>query len=98
MDLSYERQGQTFEWDSAKATANFRKHRVGFEQACEAFFDPFLRLVEASVRGEAREAVIGMSDDWTLLFVVHIARQGDVLRIISARTATAAERRTYENE
>ena len=28
-----------FEWDEAKTSANFRKHRVTFEVAVEAFFD-----------------------------------------------------------
>ena len=30
-----------FEWDSAKATANLRKHRVSFMEAVRAFLDPF---------------------------------------------------------
>ena len=30
-----------FEWDNAKAAANFRKHGVTFEQAAYAFRDPF---------------------------------------------------------
>ncbi len=31
-----------------------------------------------------------------MLFVVHVFRQEDVIRIISARPATAEERRAYE--
>ncbi|MGH7831145.1 MAG: BrnT family toxin, partial [Candidatus Binatia bacterium] len=29
-----------FEWDEKKAKANFRKHRVSFEEACTALRDP----------------------------------------------------------
>lgn len=29
-----------FEWDPIKAEANQSKHRVRFEEAIEAFFDP----------------------------------------------------------
>jgi uncharacterized DUF497 family protein len=35
--------------------------------------------------------------DWTLLFVVHVLREADVIRIVSARLATAQERRIYED-
>jgi uncharacterized protein len=29
-----------FEWDSAKAAANLRKHGVSFEEASSVFYDP----------------------------------------------------------
>lgn len=35
MDISYERNGQTFTWNADKAAANLRKHGVSFEKACE---------------------------------------------------------------
>ncbi|UEO01039.1 BrnT family toxin [Acidiferrobacter thiooxydans] len=44
--------GVRFEWDAEKATANLRKHGVSFEIAREAFFDPFVRVVEASGENE----------------------------------------------
>ena len=66
--------------------------------SCEVFFDPFLRLADAGGEDEAREAAIGLTEDWTLLFVVHIVRQPGAIRIISARAATAAERKRYEYE
>jgi uncharacterized DUF497 family protein len=98
MNFAFELQGQVFEWDTEKASANFRKHRVSFETACQVFFDPFVRLVDASALGEAREAAIGLTEDWTLLFVVHVICHGDIIRIISARTATTSERRENEYE
>ena len=65
--------------------------------ACQVFFDPFLRIEDASAGEEQRDAAIGLTEDWTLLFVVHILREGETIRIISARVATAQERRTYED-
>jgi hypothetical protein len=70
---------------------------VTFQQAAEAFFDPFLIVVDASRNDEAREAVIGMDRRWNLLYVVHIERDDDVIRIISARKATRKEREDYES-
>ncbi|HYH47531.1 MAG TPA: BrnT family toxin [Thermoanaerobaculia bacterium] len=97
MNVTYEIRGQLFEWDAEKAAFNLRKHRVSFEKACEVFFDPFIRLVDASDQGEAREAAIGLTEDWDLLFVVHVLRQEDTIRIISCRPAEPSERREYEN-
>lgn len=98
MDTTFRLQGLTFEWDAKKAVANLRKHRVSFEQACEVFLDPFLQLADATDMREAREAAIGLTEDWSLLFVVHVIRRGDAIRIISARPATSSERRSYEHE
>ena len=41
MDYVYLHLGQRFVWDEAKAAANLEKHGIGFEEACEVFFDPF---------------------------------------------------------
>jgi uncharacterized DUF497 family protein len=84
-------------WDSEKASNNAGKHGVSFEVACQVFFDPFIRIADASAGGEQRDAAVGLTEDWTLLFVVHILREGDTIRIISARLATAQERREYED-
>jgi uncharacterized DUF497 family protein len=90
-------QGILFEWDRAKEAVNQRKHGVDFTTACEVFFDPFLRTVDGEVRGgERRQAVVGLSRCWQLLFVVYVDR-AELLRIVSARPASAAERRTYED-
>src|SRR5947209_2620893 len=98
MDVSYTLHEIGFEWESRKAAANFRKHKVSFEIACEVFFDPFLRVVDAGVvEGEAREAVIGMTVNWRLLYVVYVEHD-DVIRVISARPAEKAERELYENQ
>jgi uncharacterized DUF497 family protein len=98
MGVTYKHHGQVFEWNAAKAALNLRKHNISFEHACVVFFDPFVRLVDASDSGETREAVIGLIEDWSMLFVVHVVRDTDTIRIVSARPATPPERRVYEDE
>lgn len=60
MDASYELNGITFIWDPKKAQINVDNHRATVEQAAETFFDPFLRIVDASLEEEVRDAAIGM--------------------------------------
>lgn len=97
MDIQFLYHGQRFVWDSEKASSNAGKHGVKFETACQIFFDPFLRVEDATVDEEQRDAAIGLTEDWTLLFVVHLLREGETIRIISARPATTQERRIYED-
>jgi uncharacterized DUF497 family protein len=97
MDEQFELNGISFVWSQTKAQENLRKHGVAFGQAAEAFFDPFLRVVDASSDDEARDAIIGMDERWNLLFVVYIAFEDESVRLISARKATRNERRMYEN-
>ena len=97
MDGSYELNGITFIWDPKKAQANADIHGVTFEQAAETFFDPFLRIIDASPEEEVRDAAIGMDVRWNLLFVVHILIEDEHIRIISARKATRSEKVIYEN-
>ena len=97
MDIAFLYQGQRFLWDVDKASSNIEKHGISFEEACQVFFDPLLHVEDATIDDEQRDAVIGLTENWALLFVVHMLRGDDAIRIISARQATAQERRTYEN-
>ena len=99
MDKTHIQNGITLCLGSKKAATNIAKHDgISFEQATQAFFDPFLRIVEASQNNQARDAIIGMDKQWSLLFVVHLLiEENDVIRIISARKATRTERGFYEN-
>jgi len=98
MNIEYTLHGIHFEWNSQKASANLQKHGVSFESACEVFLDPFVRLVdEEVVNDEVREAVIGMTVDWYLVYVVFLFRN-EVVRIISARLVTKVERQRYEEQ
>lgn len=86
--------GRFFEWDDEKAALNWRKHRVDFNDAAKVFNDPY-RIEEFDEEHsdyEDRWQIIGMIDD--ILFVIYTER-GEYTRLISARKATAIERRKY---
>ncbi|MGH8069996.1 MAG: BrnT family toxin [Candidatus Entotheonellia bacterium] len=96
MDMRFVLHSITFVWDRNKTSANLRKHGIPFEQAAQAFFDPFLKLVDARRHEEGRDAIIGMGTRWNLLFVVHIELEVEAIRIISARKVTRREWAHYE--
>jgi uncharacterized protein len=97
MNVYFALNGITFVWDDEKARNNPLKHDgITFQQAAETFFDPFLILIDASRNEEARDAVIGLDARYHLLYVVHIEREENIIRIISARKATRQERAEYE--
>lgn len=84
-----------FEWDEGKNRANIAKHRVGFDEARRVFSDPHVIIREDRVvEGEERLHAIGYVE--RVLLVVHTVREGAIIRIVSARKATPAERRLYE--
>jgi uncharacterized protein len=98
MNVIFVLNGITFSWNDEKAQINPINHDgITFQQAAEAFFDPFLVVVDADRQGEARDAVIGLDARWNLLYVVHIEREVGGIRIISARKATPQERIEYES-
>jgi uncharacterized DUF497 family protein len=98
MDVYIDLNGVRFSWDLDKARRNLVKHDgIAFERAVEAFFDPFLRLVDAARNDEARNAVIGRDVSGRLLYVVHLEINEEVIRIISARRATLKEREYYDS-
>ena len=71
------------------------KHGVTFEEAAEAFLDPFYQQGETSGVGERREFLLGYSMSQRMLLVIHVER-AERVRIISARPATRHERKIYE--
>lgn len=96
MDIVYRLQGMEFEWDQNKAAANVQKHGVTFEEAAETFFDPFFQTGGASADdNEERDFIIGYTFSQRLLLAVYTERLTRT-RIISARPATRAERKVYE--
>jgi uncharacterized DUF497 family protein len=86
-----------FECDPKKAKSNFKKHGVSFEEAVTVFYDPLAATFEDPDHSgdEWRFVTIGYSSRNRLLVVSHSDRE-EVLRIISARIATAPERRRHE--
>jgi hypothetical protein len=91
--------GYTFEWDPEKADANFQKHGVSFDEASTVFGDPLSLLMPDPDHSahEERYLVLGMSAHQKLL-VVAFAERPPNTRLISARRATQAERKRYEEE
>jgi uncharacterized DUF497 family protein len=87
-----------FEWDRAKAESNRRKHKVTFDEAVSVFYDPLSATFSDpdSSRTEQRLITIGHSAQGRLLVVVH-TEQSETIRIISARIATAHERKQHES-
>ena len=85
-----------FEWDKAKAKANFRRHGVSFDLAKAVFRDPFAieRLDDREEHGEERFVIIGAAEGKALLFVAYTERE-ERIRIISARRATQNEEDDY---
>jgi uncharacterized DUF497 family protein len=85
-----------FEWDKAKAEANFRRHGVSFDLAKAVFRDPFAieRLDDREEHGEERFVIIGVAEGRVLLFVACTERE-ERIRIISARRATQNEQDDY---
>lgn len=83
-----------FEWDSVKAASNLVKHGVSFAEAATVFADPMAVYLDDG-SGIGRMVVIGRSLRERVLYVVSVERR-ERDRIISARSATAAERAIYE--
>ena len=86
-----------FEWDPKKAARNRVKHRISFEEAVTVFYDPLAATFEDHDHSdsEAREITVGYSSTGRLLVLCHTDR-GSAVRIISARPATANERKKHE--
>jgi uncharacterized DUF497 family protein len=81
-------------WDENKDAINRRKHRVSFPEASEVFFDPLMVTV-ADHRHAADEMRFFSLGETRLLAVAH-TEEDELIRIITARDATATERRGYE--
>jgi len=87
-----------FEWDREKAKKNLRKHKVPFEEAMTVFYDRVSATFDDPDNSgeEQRFITIGYSSRSRLLVVSHAERR-KTIRIISARPATAYERKRHES-
>ena len=86
----------TFEWSLKKASENFRKHGVSFEEAKTCFGDQISQTIHDPDHStvEDRYVLSGMSAQARILVVVHTER-ADNIRIISARPANRRETAKY---
>ena len=88
----------SFEWDERKATANAKKHGVSFEEAKSVFVDERAKLIDEPDHSddEDRFVLLRLSGALRLLLVCHCYRGDDnVIRLISARKASAKESNSY---
>ena len=86
-----------FDWDAAKAAANFRKHGVSFEEAEEVFAAAAIFDDLGHSEAEPRYVAIGFSSKGRLLTVAFTIPIAGVCRII-ARKATKREQEQYAKE
>ena len=84
-----------YEWHPKKASGNLRKHAIDFADAVIVLEDESALTIDDSDSDERRYLTIGLDAIARILVVVHSWR-GENIRIISARKATPAERRQYE--
>ena len=86
-----------FEWDPGKAHENVSKHGVAFSEAVTVFQDSLAATFEDPDHsaGDRRLLTIGYSSSERLLVVSH-TEDGETIRIINARSATAHERKRHE--
>jgi uncharacterized DUF497 family protein len=87
-------------WDPIKEIDNVAKHRVSFEDAQYIFADPF-RIErrdksEGNTFGEERRQSVGkVGKTYFVVFTERDFGDYEQVRLIMARLATPAERRTY---
>jgi uncharacterized protein len=84
---------ETYAWNSKKAAVNETKHGIKFTDAVQVFENPFAGF-ETFEEGEWRSLAIGWSFG-RLIAVVYTEPEEGLCRIVSARPATARERRTF---
>lgn len=84
-----------YRWDPDKSRLNLAKHGVHFADAVTVFSDDRALTIEDDHPDEERFVTIGMDALGRILLVVYTFR-GTSIRIISARKATAQERKQYE--
>ena len=83
-----------YQWDPDKARANLQKHGISFADAVTVFSDERALTIEDDDPSEERFVTLGMDAIGRILIVVYTYRE-EGIRIISARNATARERKQY---
>ena len=91
-----------FEWDPAKARANYKKHSITFERATSVFNDSNALSIfdENHSFSEERWVTLGLDYSGVPIVICHTYQQrGEhdaFVRIISARKATKKEIQNYK--
>ncbi len=102
-DIRLEINGIRFSWNEDKAKANWKKHRIAFEAAAWAFFDPNAVDLRDDIHDEdepRRNIIATIPTMINIAFVVYVEcidyNGEELIRIISARKANGKERKLYE--
>ncbi len=86
-----------YEWDPAKANANFHKHGVHFSDVISVFEDDLALTIRDPYSDEEERWITLGVDLFGKLFVVVYAWGDETIRLISARPAAPRERQEYQN-
>ncbi len=93
--FDFDMEHASFEWDETKEELNFKKHGIRFKTAAKVFLDPNKLIREDEEHPEeSRYNILGKVG--RILFVVCAFKEGNVVRLISARLATVPEKERYE--
>ena len=86
-----------FKWDAANIR-HIARHRVRPDETEAAIDDPMqLGISAGEMDGEYRQAILGLTKEGRLLFVVYAERDGEY-RVLQARSATRFEREKYRRQ
>lgn len=88
-----------FDWDEGNTEKSWLKHKVGFKESEEPFFNQPLKISDdkGHSKVEMRYVAYGVTNKNRKLTVVFTVRRGKI-RVISARDQNRKERRVYEQE
>lgn len=94
--FDFDIENAVFEWDEEKDRINYTKHGIHFKTAAKVFLDPRKMLREDLEHPEElRYDILGRVGK--ILFVVCVFKDDNVVRLISARTASVPEKERYEH-
>ncbi len=81
-----------FQWDENKRNLNIKKHRVDFSDVVNIFYEDETIIIEDPEHyNEQRYIALGIDSKCRTVLVVHVYRENNVIRIISARKANKRE-------
>jgi uncharacterized protein len=81
-----------------KSVANRKKHGISFEKAMTVFDDALFLIFDDTDHSIEKKRFIIMGGLNDRLLVVAFPERNNATRLISARKATSAERKFYEEE
>lgn len=88
-----------FTWDERKRRTNIKKHGIDFADVIGLFFDDETIIVEdPEHHDEQRYIALGLDIKSRVVVVVHVYRDENEIRIISARKADPKEHQQFAGE